>query len=139
MAMLPRAKGLQLFAMVAAANGKYLHATKSISTKKAIKRNVPFHFKFDGMPMGIISIFSVEIYTIRIVGYLGIAAKNDISLNQIWYDSIGRQPVGRPSVNIIEGSRIPPTISTSIIWRACLFCMLNMQISSGIFGRCRMP
>ena len=103
MAMLPRAKGLQLFAMVAAANGKYLHATKSISTKKAIKRNVPFHFKFDGMPMGIISIFSVEIYTIRIVGYLGIAAKNDISLNQIWYDSIGRQPVGRPSVNIIEG------------------------------------
>ena len=83
--------------------GKYLHATKSISTKKAKKRNVPFHFKFDGMPMGIISIFSVEIYTIRIVGYLGIAAKNDISLNQIWYDSIGRQPVGRPSVNIIEG------------------------------------
>ena len=83
--MLPRTKGLRLFVMVAAENGKYLHATKSISTKKAKKRNVPFHFKFDGMSMGIISIFSVEIYTIRIVGYRGIAAKNDISLNQIWY------------------------------------------------------
>ena len=63
----------------------FFMAIQSVSgKKKAIKRNVPFHFKFDGMPMGIISIFSVEIYTIRIVGYLGIAAKNDISLNQIY-------------------------------------------------------
>ena len=68
--MLPQEKALQLFVMVATAKEitvKSLHAATNTKAKKAKRKNVPSHFKFDGITLDIISTFFIERDSLTIV------------------------------------------------------------------------